>query len=127
MDTVSILSQARALISAPERTSKDYFANGPNGERLDPQDPLAVCWDPVGAMLKVAGMGEDDVEELEEPILFLAETIALNCGRETAHTVDDAVSLITIWSEASGRKHPDILRAFDETVNDLIGEEEEDD
>lgn len=51
---VELLKKAQAVLSDESKFVKDFFACAERGVPVDPHSPLAVKWDGMGALMKVA-------------------------------------------------------------------------
>jgi hypothetical protein len=111
-DTARILRTARELLSDESRLCREFYAQDENGADVDPTDKYAVTFDPIGAMMKVAGCEEGEQDLISEAIGAYCEAAV---GKVHAY-VDYAISDVSIWIDNKKARHADILRAFDDAV-----------
>lgn len=102
MKPSKILSQAKSLIDRPERWIRgDPFAIDANGERVSEDDPRAVAWCPLGAIIKIQ----------------ISAGIALGIA-DVARYLEAVIPrhVIGPWNRKRNLKHADVMRAFDRAI-----------
>lgn len=96
---VAIVTAARNLIMERERWTKGADARGP-GFMTNANDPRANCYCAHGAIVKVCGGYTDDRYEIIRAF-------------EEANDIDS----ITVFNDAKGRRHKQVIAAFDRTID----------
>lgn len=104
-EVLTVLKQARELISSPDKWCKGAFARDSAGLPVYPVDSDACYWCAEGAVGKV-------VTESNNCCLT-------DCKRELNKTVG---GLFIFWNDKDERTHAEVLAAFDETIERLENE-----
>ena len=99
------LKAARAIISNPDRWTKNAEARDEHRYSVSPEDPSAVQWCAIGAIRKAASeIQETDVERTHiEP--------ALNAIIDLYDLYD-----LGVWNDHPDRTHAEVLSLFDRTI-----------
>lgn len=98
MNALTLARQVRELLAVPERWTRGEFARRADGSPCGSKDPAAQCWCLVGAMCRL----DDD------PIRGMEMLDAIR-----AATRSDSAS---VWNDAPGRTHADVLALLDRVV-----------
>lgn len=98
MRTVEQLKARRAiLVGALERVRKGWargmLAKDRNGDRVEPNDPSAVCWCAAGALLASGGL-----------------------RGSTDSAIWDSYRMIWQWNDAGGHQQDDVIAAFEAAI-----------
>ena len=97
-----ILIGARALIAEPENWCQDVSARSSINRAVDPDDPAACRFCALGAIIRVGGYSE---------------------ARYAATTLLDDEEMemgVTVFNDAPGTTHDDILALFDRAIEKEI-------
>lgn len=97
MQTVEILKAARALIDTPEKWTRGVYARDLAGGDVHPSDDRAVCFCSKGALMRIAGLGDDYTKAREK----LSEHVG---------------AYIVQFNDDPERTHPEVLAAFDAAI-----------
>ncbi len=113
MKTIEILKKARELLSDEERWAQgDYafLAKDDIALNVDWKSPIAACWCPAGALLKVSqGQAAAALVELARD---LPGTKVVFLKGDSDKEIDQ----IATWNDAPERTHAEILQRFDEAI-----------
>jgi hypothetical protein len=111
-----LLSKARELLADEERVTSGWFARNKFKERVDADDPEAVCWCSMGALEKVAP-GRENRALRADAQLFLHRAIG-------AEAIGHSLLYIADWHDATWNagafereeNHRMILAGFDKAI-----------
>lgn len=112
MKASEILKLARERIANPENWTQGYFARDAQDREVDLKSPKACSFCSIGAV-KAASPENLDPEIESEACQALRQTIA-------AEFV--IPSSVVAFNDAHYRKHEDVLRLFDATIERLENE-----
>lgn len=102
------LARARRLLAKRDVWTQDAYARDPAGRIVDSQSPDAVRFCCSGAIYAT-----------EHPVRGSLDARAL-VGRIIGHDLE-------VWNDAPGRKHADVLDAFDRAIALAVLQEDEND
>ncbi len=105
--TLEILTEARELISDPERWLQGRTAADARGVDVAPNSPKAVCWCSLGALAKVIDVNSS----------------GLLTGHENANDalceMANAMSVVpSVWIFNDAHTHDQVLAAWDQAIAD---------
>jgi len=111
MKPSEILSEARNLLSDPDRWTQWYYARDEKGNHRQAQSKDAVCFCSIGAIMKASGR-ETSIHQKHtgQDLEYLAQ--AMRPDRQ-GMSVGQA---ITRFNDASDRSHKEVLAAFDKAI-----------
>ncbi len=113
MNTIEILKKARALLSDPDNWAQgDYAFLSENDGALnvDWKSPIAACWCPAGALLKVSqGQAAAALVELAQGLPSTKVVFLIGDS-------DKEIDQIATWNDAPERTHAEVLQHFDEAI-----------
>ena len=102
MTTLEILTQARGLISDPEKWCQTYSARDASGFAVAPERPQAIKWCAIGSVLKIGSIVGDRYQT----------DLARWYLRRTA--VDMHYTCATLLNDNSN--HPTVMAMFDKAI-----------
>ncbi len=123
---LNILRDARALIATPEGWTQGAGARDQNGDPVEVGAAGAICFCPVAAIFRAAGVGAEGAEGADAPeILTAVHMVALEIARVDlardypAHEIDDmefGVPELVDINDLPDTTHTEILAAFDAAI-----------
>lgn len=111
---VEVLTEARELITPPERWTRGWYARDAEGREVDATDPNAVCFCSIGALCRAEGRFEPGVSPVATEYLIEAT------GSEDTFGILDFNDgkLPDPWSKPrhAPARHRKVLAAFDRAI-----------
>lgn len=105
MSALKILTDARELLSVPERWTQGWFAKDIDGHDVSYGSPKACRWCLSGALGNVDPLGDALASFAASELLDLALGRGVSCG------------YFVEWQDASDRTHGEVLQLLDKAIN----------
>ena len=116
MNTLEVLRKAKGHIA--QGWTQKFYAKKTGGGYTWPNDPMAVCYCPIGAMMKAIDVGMQLPFEQDEQS-------KLNQFHTTYHILmrylDTGFDSIVRWNDSEGRTQDEVLFLFDKAI---VGEQD---
>lgn len=110
-EAITLLEGAKALLSSPDAWTKESFARDKYDEHTDIESPAACKFCSIGAIYRLVGTTQEDINALSHATRSLTAVIKKKFG--------DKFGDLAYFNDRPATTHQDVLNLFSEAIEHL--------